>query len=447
VTRVLQRLALWGWFLVFILVLPGFLAVGLNILLVRQGFLEGIAPWQLLLSFAAVAYLVHGVRDRLPLWQVVSGFPDYRRRQQRRNAAQLLRVARRALARPWYRSRIPDGAAEPLRALTTEVRVALRADASPDDLEEPLERLELFFDRHLGFMKFSIYVEYGIQIGLAVLAAFVLRESVVEAFKIPSGSMLPTLEVGDHIFVNKLEYGVRFPFTDWMPIRFAGPRRGDVIVFAGMDGSGEDMIKRVVATAGDRLAVESDGTLRINGHTARRCPLGSIQAPAGDRGSERLHYDVFVERLGDVRYAVRQFTPRARAGVAGRNAYRTGRGGYLATREPTARPFPEPGAGRSELPECRPGARGAECVVPEGTVFVMGDNRDNSNDSRFWGTVPLDRIKGKAYFIWWSNADRSVELSRIGISIHDAVVADPDLVTEAQAACLAELARGLPDDP
>ena len=182
----------------------------------------------------------------------------------------------------------------------------MRDKHASTELREPLDRLEELFDKHLGFMRYSVYIEYGLQIGLAVLAAFALRESVVEAFKIPSGSMLPTLEVGDHIFVNKLAYGVRFPFTDWMPVRYAAPARGDVIVFSSPK-TGEDFIKRIVAVGGDRVEVEDNGKLRINGKPVARCELGTVWAAKGDDPrSKKAEFDVFVERLGGVTYAVRQ---------------------------------------------------------------------------------------------------------------------------------------------
>jgi signal peptidase I len=433
----LRTAGVWSWFTVYVGLLPLAVSVGGNVFLVRQGYLEGIAPWQLLLGFALAAYGAYGIREKVPLWNWVSTEPGYRRRQIRRHATQLLRLARRALGRPWYRGRLSETARKELTEAVAALRKTLDDKHASEEVREPLDRLELLFDRHLGFMKISVYIEYGLQIGLAVLAAFVLRESVVEAFKIPSGSMLPTLEVGDHIFVNKLEYGVRFPFTDWMPLRYRAPSRGDVVVFAEPNKGGEDFIKRVVAVEGDRIEVEPDGTLRINGRTVRRCSLGTVQAPIrDDPRSSKASFDLFVERLGDVRYAIRQLhdSPRSPSSAGARSGYRDLGGGLLLVTggDLPGRPYPRRGSDD---------ARNGGFVVPSGSVFVMGDNRDNSNDSRFWGTVPVGRIKGKALFIWWSNADRSVEADRIGIAIHDDLQIDSSRLTPEQRACLAELAQ------
>jgi signal peptidase I len=442
--QVLRSVGVWTWMVVYIGLLPAALSVVLNVLAVRQGYLEGIAPWQLLLGFALLAYGAYGIREHVPLWRWVANEPGYRRRQIRRHATQVVRLARRALGRPWYRRRLSEATAIELREAVDAVRKVLKDRKAATELHAPLERLEALFDRNLGFMKFSVYVEYGGQIGLAVLAAFVLRESVVEAFKIPSGSMLPTLEVGDHIFVNKLEYGVRFPFTDWLPLSYGSPARGDVVVFAEPHKGGDDFIKRVVAVAGDRVEVEPDGTLRINGRTVRRCSLGTIRAPIrDDPRSQKASFDLFVERLGGVQHVIRQLhdPPRSPAPTApGRSNYRDLGGGLLLVTggDMPGRPYPRRGS-----PEAAQGG----FIVPPDRVFVMGDNRDNSNDSRFWGTVPLGRIKGKAKFIWWSNADRSVETERIGISIHDDVQIDGRRLTDEQRRCLADLSQTEPGAP
>src|SRR5687767_15040365 len=143
--------------------------------------------------------------------------------------------------------------------------------------------------RHLGFAKKSAFREYAESIGIAVLVALLLRAFVVEAFKIPSGSMIPTLAIGDQIFVNKYIYGVRIPFTSIRLVDFAMPARGEVIVFRCPIPPYDDYIRRVIGIPGDEIMVR-DGVIRINGKAVPQRPLG--------RGSfsdlESDHWSEFV---------------------------------------------------------------------------------------------------------------------------------------------------------
>jgi signal peptidase I len=190
--------------------------------------------------------------------------------------------------------------------------------------------------------------EYAEALGVALLLALVIRTFVVQAFKIPSGSMLPTLQIGDHILVNKFVYGPRLeiPLTQISLGQLPGlraPRAGDVVVFVWPKDRSKDFIKRVVATEGQTVELRQK-QLYIDGK------------PWDD--------------------------PHA--------TYGPGRSGPSESYGPT--------------------------TVPPGTVFVMGDNRDQSYDSRFWGTVPIGDIKGQALIIYWSwdGPDRWVRWERIG---------------------------------
>jgi len=190
--------------------------------------------------------------------------------------------------------------------------------------------------------------EYAEALGVALLLALVIRTFVVQAFKIPSGSMLPTLQIGDHILVNKFIYGPRFeiPLTQISLGQLPGlrkPHPGDVVVFIWPKDRAKDFIKRVVAVEGETIEVH-DRQISING------------APRDDP-----HATWANQRTG----------PNDRYG-----------------------PF----------------------TVPPGYVFVMGDNRDQSYDSRFWGPVPMSDIKGQALIIYWSwdGPDRWVRWERIG---------------------------------
>jgi len=184
-------------------------------------------------------------------------------------------------------------------------------------------------------------------IGMALLLALFIRTFFVQAFKIPSGSMIPTLLIGDHILVNKLSYGLRIPFWEKYLLEYNKPHRSDVIVFVFPEDRSKDFIKRVIAVAGDTVEVRGK-RVYINGQR--------IEDP-------HAHYE------GD-----------------------DGQG----------------------LPAMRDdyGPR----QVPQNHVFVMGDNRDKSYDSRFWGFVNLDDVRGKSLLIYWSwdGADRWVRWERIG---------------------------------
>ncbi|MCC6766065.1 MAG: signal peptidase I [Deltaproteobacteria bacterium] len=194
--------------------------------------------------------------------------------------------------------------------------------------------------------------EYAEALAVAFLLALFIRTFLVQAFKIPSGSMLETLQIGDHILVNKLRYGIRLPILGKRVVKFQDPRRGDVIVFVYPVDPSKDFIKRVIGQPGDTVEVRHK-QVYINGE--------KIPDPWGQ----------FVEGPGEGS----RLTPRDNFGPV---------------------------------------------TVPDDQVFVMGDNRDRSYDSRFWGFVPLDDVRGKAFVIYWSwdGQDRWVRWERLGDIIH-----------------------------
>ncbi len=211
----------------------------------------------------------------------------------------------------------------------------------------------------------------GIGLAKALAVALLIRTLFIEPFRIPSGSMLPTLQVGDQIFVNKFVYGVRIPYANVVPFPIVRrPERGDVIVFDN-PVTGQDYIKRVVGIAGDRLRFHGDGTVWLNGHLLP----GHLVQPRVDVWESNdgspwvlVHPDLWTERIGTREHDVLHNQPP-----------------------------------RSDEPR-------QEILVPPDSVFVMGDNRDNSTDSRYGlggppGVVvfvPYGHIKGKAMIIWLS---------------------------------------------
>ena len=222
------------------------------------------------------------------------------------------------------------------------------------------------------------WVEYGASFFPVILVVFVLRSFIVEPFKIPSGSMIPTLLVGDFILVNKYTYGIRLPVANWKIIDLNSPQRGDVMVFRYPEDPSLDYIKRVVGIPGDRVAYQNK-RLTINGQAVPVEELPDYLHP------ERLFYSQqFIEKLGEGEH--RMLTDQD---------------------APAYVPHPAQFPNRQN---CSYNSEGVICTVPPATYFVMGDNRDNSRDSRFWGFVPEENIVGKAFFIWLNFSD----LKRIG---------------------------------
>ena len=292
-----------------------------------------------------------------------------KRRRALKEARLLLREARRGLRK--YPHRVTEKGDQAVRGAIQDLDGVIDKK-SWDDLPAALNALDKALDDWLPFARKSTVREYTESIAVAVLIALFLRAFVVEAFKIPSGSMIPTLQVGDHIFVNKFIYGIRIPWTN---IKFAmdyrKPRRGEVIVFIYPKEPDKDFIKRIVAVEGDTIEVR-DNQLIVNGQRVERAHVeGDCRYEDYDENTGR-----WEERRCDAWNETVRGTP------------------YTTI-------FEKNGGTRSYVsPETH-----QPWHVPPHSVFVMGDNRDNSHDSRFWGFVPYDHIKGKAMVIWWSSGE------------------------------------------
>lgn len=286
----------------------------------------------------------------------------------------LVKEARRCLDA--HGAKLAAEVTESIREAATRLEQA-RKGKDLGESEAALKQLDGLLDQHLHPYRKTTTREYVESIVVAVLIALFLRSFVVEAFKIPSGSMIPTLQVGDHIFVNKFIYGVRLPWTNVkFGMQFRAPERGEVIVFKFPRDQEKDFIKRIVAIGGDTVEVR-DNVVYVNGQSI----------PRVHQGDGRCEYQDYDELSGRWDHRVCE----AFRETVGPHSYTT--------------IFDRGGAPRSW----------PKVVVPEGTVFVMGDNRDNSHDSRFWGTVPFELIKGKAMIIWFSSGEpEALRLKRIG---------------------------------
>jgi signal peptidase I len=302
----------------------------------------------------------------LLVWRNVSP-KEKELRRLRTEAHELVAENERILAKPNVLAKlgpqVPERIAE--QALRVE-EASIAGDAAR--LGKELKGLEELTAQHLGpYRKQSVWDFVG-GFGKALLIALVIRTFIVEPYRIPSGSMLPTLQIGDQVFVNKFIYGVRLPFANVVPfVIVRGPARGDVIVFENPVNASVDYIKRVVGVPGDKVEI-LDGVIHINGQAqARQLVHPDFTVYNSNDGPWFAQQEaLYEETLGEVTFSSLQSLPRMR---------------------------------RLEGP----------FEVPEGHVFVMGDNRDNSADSRYGlgvtgkpEYVPLGHIKGKAMVVWLS---------------------------------------------
>jgi signal peptidase I len=220
-----------------------------------------------------------------------------------------------------------------------------------------------------GEVKEPLLVEYSKAFFPILFIVLVLRSFIAEPFKIPSGSMLPTLHIGDFILVNKFSYGLRLPVVNTKILQLGEPERGDVVVFKYPEDPRLDFIKRVVGLPGDRIGYRNK-QLYINGELVAAEPLTSAVPSPSRTGMGYLQE--LVEHL--------------------------------------------PGAEHHIFLDSNRGSADVEYQVPEGHYFVMGDNRDDSRDSRVWGYMPEKNLVGKAFFIWmhWDIGGDGLDFSRIG---------------------------------
>jgi len=232
-----------------------------------------------------------------------------------------------------------------------------------------------------------LLVEYAKSFFPVILVVFALRSFLVEPFKIPSGSMMPTLLVGDFILVNKYTYGIRLPVINKKVVELNNPARGDVMVFRYPGDPSLDYIKRVIGVPGDVVEYR-DKKLTINGQSVPASNTGTYSYVGN--GLNYITAMVYQEHLNGVGHTM-MTEP-----------------GKPAVYPPQVVDFPY-----RENCSYNAEGEGFVCKVPQGQYFMMGDNRDASNDSRYWGFVPDKNIVGKAFFIWMSFDD----FGRIGTPI------------------------------
>lgn len=229
------------------------------------------------------------------------------------------------------------------------------------------------------------WIEYPKSFFPIILIVFSLRSFVIEPFKIPSGSMIPTLLVGDFILVNKYTYGIRLPVLNKKAFDVNEPKRGDVLVFRYPEDPSIDYIKRVVGLPGDTITYHNK-QLIINGEVIKMEYEGDYKYV--ESGFGYIYSDRFSEYLSEEGHSI-----LINQDIKGLQ--------YSNVRQFEFRE------------NCKYRRTGFTCEVPPGNFFTLGDNRDSSSDSRYWGFVPEENIVGKAFMVWWNFGD----FSRIGLSI------------------------------
>jgi signal peptidase I len=228
-------------------------------------------------------------------------------------------------------------------------------------------------------LKMPWWLDYTAGFFTVIFAVFMLRSFVAEPFRIPSASMMPTLQSGDLILVNKFTWGLRMPVFNTKLLNVSLPDRGDVIVFRFPPNESQDYIKRVVALPGDTLEY-SNKVLSINGKILATKILPDVLDETGETSGQKMAYvkqiSESLPRANGQPYEHLMFnTPERSSTISGASMH-------------------------SHSEACTYTPSGIRCTVPDGHYFAMGDNRDNSLDSRYWGFVPEKNIVGKAFFIW-----------------------------------------------
>jgi signal peptidase I len=251
----------------------------------------------------------------------------------------------------------------------------LSADGVKADHDGSRARIEA------ALLRQPTWVEYSGSFFPVIALVFVLRSFLYEPFKIPSSSMVPTLLVGDLILVNKFTYGIRLPIINKKVIDLNDPQRGDVMVFKYPRDMTQDYIKRVVGVPGDKITYK-DKRLTVNGISVEYTALDDYL------DDERpVYYKQLTENLNGAQHRI------------------LNNEGTPSLNPSEVKDFPSRAACTYQYD-----GSGFSCVVPAGNYFMMGDNRDNSADSRYWGFVPNENIVGKAFFVWMNLGN----LKRIG---------------------------------
>lgn len=287
----------------------------------------------------------------------------------RRKAVRAIKMVNHWLKR--YEAKFSASACEDLKRKIEELN-SLKASDSPHKIRKSASLLIESAEKYLPFYKRGIIREWVEPLLSALIIALFLKAFVIQAFKIPSGSMYPTLLIGDHVLVNRLGYGFMIPYTDIKFLPFLKIKRGDIVVFKWPQNPKLDFIKRIIGLPGDEIMIRGQ-LVYVNG---KPLPLKNAGLFSNDaREFEKCGWppNCRVKKYEEDIEGKKHFTAYTDCDIA--------------------RDF-------------------GPIKVPNEHYFVMGDNRDCSNDSRYWGFVPFKNIKGKALILYWSWGPK--QLTRIG---------------------------------
>ncbi len=336
----------------------------------------------------------------------------FRNRKLKKLAEPVLKTAKKLLKK--HGSKLTP---EALAEITTAKEALEKSlfEKNFDQVEAQTDTLDNLLDRYLGSVRKSAARESFESIVIAIAAALFIRAFFIEAFTIPSGSMIPTLAVGDFLFVNKLSYGLRLPFTNYMAANWSDPQRGDVVVFVYPCEPSVDYIKRVIGVPGDEIRADEYGYVEVNGIPVQETSNGVFTKYSEFSGNDAQPqicksntFSEYTVSLPPTNFEILRCSDVQPLEKTPTHA-----------RKWQVEPF------NICPPRALPNGQ-IHWKIPEGHVFVMGDNRQNSQDSRYWGLVPYGMIKGKAMFRWlswdsaapWSEFWNKIRWKRIFTGIH-----------------------------